>query len=126
MGCVTSRPEAPGSERARRWRFVELTLRLQPVDDRGGGDDDRRAQAADALLGRLADAAQVRVGVFGAGVDGRHQAVGGADQGEAADPLHQVLHRDTNPASANASVGESLKCVTQTHRVGKNRRCRHL
>lgn len=91
----TSSAGPPGSE-PQKLQVAGLTLRLQPVDDGGGGEEDGRAQAADALLGRLTHAAQVPVGVFGAGVDGGHQAVSGAHQGQAADPLHQVLLRDTN------------------------------
>lgn len=79
-----------------RTRVGGLTLRFQPVDDGGGGEEGCRTQGSDALLGHLAHASQVPVGVFGSGVDGGEQAVGGADQGEAADPLHRALLRGPN------------------------------
>lgn len=67
------------------------TLRLQPVDDGRRGGEDRGGDAPDAQLGSLAHGPDVRVGVLGAGVHGGHQAVGGADQGQAAHPLHRAL-----------------------------------
>lgn len=69
------------------------TLRLQLVDDGRGGGDHHRGDVLHALLGHLAHGADVRVRVLGGGVDAGDQAVGGADQGEAAHPLHHALRR---------------------------------
>lgn len=72
-----------------------LTLRLQFIDDGRGGDEHHRGDAADPHLGHLAHRPEVRVGALGVGVDGGHQVVGGAHQGEAAHPLHHTLGENT-------------------------------
>lgn len=80
-----------GHKISNRLKFRVLTLRLQFGDDGGGGGESHGGDGADPLLRDLEHGLDVRVVVFGVGVNAEHQAVCGAHQRETGYPLHHTL-----------------------------------